>query len=109
MFHLCISQALVQAELDEIFRRIKYAETPEIREHEANYAWFQIHGMIRMLKAGGLLSPALLENPDSAPHKEYEAVQLTLKAALKRAERVFDLYCDRPAKGERHPELPANP
>lgn len=90
MVEISIFQNLIDLQVEEIFKRIEHSDNPEHRAHEADYAWFQLFGMRKIIALGGALHFSLQGNSGSEGQNEYQGIMATLDNALKKAESIYE-------------------
>lgn len=90
VFDITILPSLIETQIEEIFKRIEHTDNREARVCEANYAWFQLFGMRKVIAQGGSLHFNLRLSPDSEEQKEYRRIIASLNAALEKAEAIYE-------------------
>lgn len=90
MVDITIYHSLIEAQIDELFKRVEHSDNRDSRICEANYAWFQLFGMRKAIALGGSLRFNLQSNKDSEEHKEYQRIIASLDAALEKAEAFYE-------------------
>jgi hypothetical protein len=90
MIDISICPNLIDMQVSEIFKRIEHSDDRSYKAYEANYAWFQLFGMRKVIALGGALHFNLQTHSGSEQQKEYQQIMDSLDAALKKAESIYE-------------------